>query len=82
VFNLKVDRQLSREYFTSDSIYNGTVGMTLYYDMCRSWQDCCVKNGVVQTPELTADSFNWYGWPRPVLPSPATVLPTPAHVVV
>jgi Mg2+/Co2+ transporter CorB len=26
VFNLKVDRQLSREYFTSDAIYNGSAG--------------------------------------------------------
>ena len=39
VFNLKVDRQRSREYFTSDAIYNGSAGMTLYYYMCRSWQD-------------------------------------------
>jgi hypothetical protein len=31
VFNLKVDRQLSREYFTSDAIYNGSAGMTLHY---------------------------------------------------
>jgi hypothetical protein len=37
VFNLKVDRQLSREYFTSDAIYNGSASMTLYYYMCRSW---------------------------------------------
>jgi len=36
VFNLKVDRQLSRELFTSDTIYNGSAGMTLYYYMCRS----------------------------------------------
>jgi hypothetical protein len=41
VFNLKVDRQLNREYFTSDAIYNGSAGMTLYYYMCRSWYDCC-----------------------------------------
>ena len=41
VLNLKVDRQLSREYFTSDAIYNGSAGMTLYYYMYRSWQDCC-----------------------------------------
>ena len=40
-FNLKVDRQPGREYFTSDVIYNGSAGMTLYYYMCRSWQDCC-----------------------------------------
>jgi hypothetical protein len=32
----KVDRQLSREYFTSDAIYNVSAGMTLYYYMCRS----------------------------------------------
>jgi len=31
VFNLKVDRQLSHEYFTSDAIYNGSAAMTLYY---------------------------------------------------
>jgi hypothetical protein len=31
VFNLKVDHQLSHEYFTSDAIYNGSAGMTLYY---------------------------------------------------
>jgi len=41
VFNLKDGRQLSREYFTSDAIYNGSAGMTLYYYMCRSWQHCC-----------------------------------------
>jgi hypothetical protein len=29
VFNLKVDRQLNREYFTLDAIYNGSAGMTL-----------------------------------------------------
>ena len=28
MFNLKVDRQLSHEYFTSDAIYNGSAGMT------------------------------------------------------
>jgi hypothetical protein len=32
VFSLKVDRQLSREYFTSDAIYNGSAGMTLRYE--------------------------------------------------
>jgi hypothetical protein len=29
MFNLKVDRQLSREYFTSHAIYNGFAGMTI-----------------------------------------------------
>jgi hypothetical protein len=41
MFNLKVDGQLSRKYFTSDAIYNGSAGMPLYYYMCGSWQDCC-----------------------------------------
>jgi len=41
LFKLKVDRQLNRKYFASDVIYNGSDGMTLYYYMCRSWQDCC-----------------------------------------
>jgi hypothetical protein len=35
MFKLKVDRQLSREYFMSDAIYNGSAGMTLYYYICR-----------------------------------------------
>jgi len=29
VFNIKVDSQLNREYFTSDAIYNGSAGMKL-----------------------------------------------------
>jgi len=29
MFNLKVDSQLSREYFTSDAIYNDSAGMAL-----------------------------------------------------
>ena len=45
MFNLKVDRQLSREYFTSDAIYNGSAGMTLYHYMCRSWQNCLQERG-------------------------------------
>ena len=36
VFNLKVDRLLSREHFTPDAIYNNSAGMALYYYMCRS----------------------------------------------
>jgi hypothetical protein len=34
-------------------------------------QNKSIKNGVVQTPALTDDWFNWYRWPRLVLPSPA-----------
>jgi hypothetical protein len=29
MFNLKVDRQVSREYFMSAAIYNGSAGMTI-----------------------------------------------------
>jgi len=29
MFNVKVDRQLSRKYFTSDAIYNSSAGITL-----------------------------------------------------
>ena len=43
MFNLKVNRQLSREYITSDAIYNGPADITLFYYMCRSWQDCCMR---------------------------------------
>jgi hypothetical protein len=38
VFNLKVGRQLSREYFTTDVIYNGFAGR---YEV--SCQQFCVK---------------------------------------
>jgi len=62
VFNLKVDRQLSREYFTSYAIYNGSAGMTLYYYMCRSWQDCCRRGDNRSWPSVSAESVDSECW--------------------
>ena len=61
VFNLKVDRQLNREYFTSDAIYNGSAGITLYY-MCRSWQDCCRRGGNRSWPSVSVESVDSKCW--------------------
>ena len=58
VFNLKVDRQLGREYFTSDAIYNGSAGMTLYCYMCRSWQDCCRRGEKRSWPTVSVESVD------------------------
>jgi len=62
VFKLKVDRQLSREYFTSDAIYNGSAGMTLYYYMCRSWQDCCRRGENRTWPSVSVESVDSECW--------------------
>ena len=62
VFNLKVECQLSREYFTSDAIYNGSVGMTLYYYMCRSWQDCCRRGENRSGPSVSVESVDSECW--------------------
>ena len=62
VFNLKVDRSLSREYFTSDAVYNGSVGMTLYYYMCRSWQDCCRRGENRSWPSVSVESVDSDCW--------------------
>jgi len=62
VLNLKVDRYLSREYFTSDAIYNGSVGMTLYYYMCRSWQDCCGRGDNRSWPSVSVESVDSECW--------------------
>jgi hypothetical protein len=62
VFNLKLDRQLSREYFTSDTIYNGSAGMTLYYYMCRSWQDCCRRWENRSWPSVSVQSVDSECW--------------------
>ena len=62
MFNLKVDRQLSREYFTSDAIYNGSDGMTLYYYMCRSWQDCCRRGENWSWPSVSVESVDSECW--------------------
>jgi len=62
MFNLKVDRQLNREYFTSDAIYNGSAGMTLYYYMCRSWQDCCRRGENRSWPSVSVESVDSECW--------------------
>jgi hypothetical protein len=62
VFNLKVDRQLSREYFMSDAIYIGSAGMTLYYYMCRSWQDCCRTGENRSWPSISAELVDSECW--------------------
>src|SRR5215510_9892618 len=62
VFNLKVDRYLSREYFTSDAIYNGSVGMTLYYYMCRRWQHCCRRGENRSCPSVSVESVDSECW--------------------
>ena len=62
MFNLKVDRQLSREYFTADAIYNGSAGMTFYYYMCRSWQDCCRRGENRSWPSVSDESVDSECW--------------------
>ena len=57
-----MDRQLSREYFTSDAIYNGYAGMTLYYYMCRSWQDCCSRGENRSWPSVSVESVDSECW--------------------
>jgi hypothetical protein len=58
VFNLKVNRQVSREYFTSDVIYNGSAGMTLYCYMGMSWQDCCRRGENRSWPSVSVESVD------------------------
>ena len=62
MFNLKVDHQLSREYFTSVAIYNGSAGMTLYYYMYRSWQDCCRRGENRSWPSVSVESVDSECW--------------------
>jgi hypothetical protein len=62
VFNLKVDRQLSLKYLTSDAIYNGSAGITLYYYMCRSWQDCCRRGENRSWPSVADESVDSECW--------------------
>jgi hypothetical protein len=62
VFNLKVDRYLSSEYFTSDAIYNGSAGMTLYYYMCRSWQGSCRRGENRSWPSVSVESVDSEYW--------------------
>jgi hypothetical protein len=60
--NLKVDRQLNREYFTSDASYNGSAGMKLYYYMCRSWQDCCRREEHRSWSSVSVESVDSECW--------------------
>jgi len=53
-----MDRYGSREYFTSDAIYNGSAGMTLYCYMCRSWQDCCRRGENRSWPSVSVESVD------------------------
>jgi len=60
--NIKVDCLLSREYFTSDAIYNGSAGTTLYYYTCRSWQDCCRRGKNQSWPSVSVESVDSECW--------------------
>jgi hypothetical protein len=62
MFNLKVDRLLSRGYFTSDAIHNGSAGMTLYYYMCSSWQDCCRSGEYRSCLSVSVESVDSECW--------------------
>ena len=62
MFNLKLDRQVKREYFMSDAIYNGSAGMTLYYYMCRNWQDCCRRGENRSWPSVSVESVDSECW--------------------
>jgi hypothetical protein len=57
-----MDRQLTLEYFTSDAIYNSSAGMTLYYYMCRSWQDCCRRGENWSWPSVSVESVGSECW--------------------
>ena len=46
----------------SDAIYNGSAGMTLYYYMCRSWQDCCRRGENPSWPSVSVESVDSECW--------------------
>ena len=46
----------------SDAIYNGSAGMTLYYYMCRSWQDCCRREENRSWPSVSVESVGSECW--------------------
>jgi len=62
MFNFKLDHQLSCVYFMSDAIYNGSARMTLYYYMCRSWQDCCRRRENRSWPSISVESVDSECW--------------------
>ena len=43
----------------SDAIYKGSAGMTLYYYVCRSWQDCCRRGENRSWPSVTVECDCW-----------------------
>jgi len=46
----------------SDAIYNGSAGMTLFYYMCRSWQDCCRRGENQYWPSVSVESVDSECW--------------------
>ena len=46
----------------SDAIYNGSAGMTLYYYMCRSWQDCRRRGENRSWPSVSDESVDSECW--------------------
>ena len=46
----------------SDAIYNGSAGMTLYYYICRSWQDCCRRGENRPWPSVSVESVDSECW--------------------
>jgi len=46
----------------SDAIYNGSAGMTLYYYMCRSWQDCCRRGENPSWSSVSVESVDGEYW--------------------
>ena len=49
-------------YITSDAIYNGSAGMTLYYYMCRSWQNICRRGWNRSWPSVSVESIDSECW--------------------
>ena len=46
----------------SDAIYNGSAGMTLYYYMCRSWQDCYRRGENRSWTSVSVESVDSEWW--------------------
>jgi len=53
-----IDLHRSRHIYTSDTICSGSASMTLYYYMCKSWQDCCRKWGNRTWPSVSVESVD------------------------
>ena len=46
----------------SNAIYNGSAAMTLYYYLCRSWQDCCRRGENRSWPSVSVESVDSEYW--------------------